>query len=655
MTATATSPRPIEALDAAVAAAVGVLARTQTATGSWKGDYSGPLFLPPMLVGTHHVVGAPLPPDVARGLERYLRHTRNPDGAWGVGIENPSCVFTTVLNVVALRLLGVPADDPDVVRARDWAAARGGPLACASWGRFFLAVLGLYDWSGIDPVPPETWLLPWKAPVHPGRMWCHARMVYLPMSWLYGRRATGPIDATIRALRTELYPQGYDTVNWKAARSHVAPEDAATPRTRWLRAAHAGLRAVETVLPRRVREHALSEVLDQVAYEDEITAYRCIGPVNKLYDTLVWHFQDPGGPRVRRHLEVLPLYLSTDDQGTRMNGYDSSELWDTAFAAQALLATGDAQALPTLRAAHAYVDATQVRSDPPARRRHYRARSLGAWPFSTQAHGWPITDCTAEGLLAALGAAPWVDTPIDGERLAQAVDRLLAWQNADGSWASYERTRGPGWLEALNPSDIFGRIMIDHGHTECTGAAMTALAAWRRAVPGAHDSAVTGALRAGSRFLKATQRPDGGWLGGWAVCFTYGTWFAVRGLRAAGTPADDPAVQRAVRFLDDLALPDGGWGEHVDACRLQRPVPTERAQPVQTAWALLALQEAGATDHPAYRRGLAWLLAAQRADGTFVQEHVTGVFNGTCSIHYDAYPAVFPLWALARARAEVRG
>lgn len=51
---------------------------------------------------------------------------------------------------------------------------------------------GVYGWEGLNPIPPEAWLLPYKYnPVHPGRFWCHCRMVYLPMSYLYGKRATG--------------------------------------------------------------------------------------------------------------------------------------------------------------------------------------------------------------------------------------------------------------------------------------------------------------------------------------------------------------------------------------------------------------------------------------------------------------------------------
>lgn len=35
----------------------------------------------------------------------------------------------------------------------------------------------------------------------------------------------------------------------------------------------------------------------------------------------------------------------------------------------------------------------------------YRHISKGAWPFSTRDHGWPISDCSSEGLKAALTLA----------------------------------------------------------------------------------------------------------------------------------------------------------------------------------------------------------------------------------------------------------
>ena len=59
---------------------------------------------------------------------------------------------------------------------------RGGAHSIASWGKFWLAVLGVYSWEGMNPLTPEMWLLPYSSWTgiglfHPGRFWCHCRMV----------------------------------------------------------------------------------------------------------------------------------------------------------------------------------------------------------------------------------------------------------------------------------------------------------------------------------------------------------------------------------------------------------------------------------------------------------------------------------------------
>ncbi|CAI5507088.1 unnamed protein product, partial [Closterium sp. Naga37s-1] len=92
-------------------------------------------------------------------------------------------------------------------------AARACPPLCDG------QVLGVYDYRGINPMPPEMWLLPYFLPVHPGRMWCHCRMVYLPMCYIYGLRAHGPTDTPlVAALREELYNEPYESINWNNMR-----------------------------------------------------------------------------------------------------------------------------------------------------------------------------------------------------------------------------------------------------------------------------------------------------------------------------------------------------------------------------------------------------------------------------------------------------
>ncbi|HXX29227.1 MAG TPA: 2,3-oxidosqualene cyclase [Myxococcaceae bacterium] len=630
-----------------------VLAETQAPWGAWKGDYGGPLFLPPLYICTLHALGRPADEATRAGFLRFLRGHQNPDGGWGLDVEGPSQVFSSVLNYVALRLLGLPRDDEGLGRARAWFLPRGGALGSASWGKFMLAVLGLYEYEGLHPVQPELWLLPRWLPVHPGRLWCHCRMVYLPMSHLYGRRARVPESPLLAQLREEIYAEPYAGIDWRAARDRVAPTDAYTPRSALLRHTYRLLDAFERFHPRSWRERALAEVRSQIQAEDAATHHICIGPVNKLYNTLVWHFERPGGEEERAHLPRLTDYLWEARDGLKMNGYNSSELWDTAFAVQAIAATGEAEALrPTLARAHRFIEGQQVLEDTPEPERFYRHPSQGGWPFSTREHGWPISDCTAEGLKAALlleRLAPG-DTVIPPARLADAVDILLSLQNADGGWATYELRRGPTWLELLNPSDVFGDIMVDYPYVECTSASVQALAAYLAAHPGGgrrRERAAQRAIARGRQFLLGAQREDGSWEGSWGVCFSYGTWFGTWGLRAAGVEVEHPALRRATAYLRAHQMSDGGWGETIESCRQRTWVNAESGQAVMTSWALMALHAAGEGASPAARRGVAFLRARQLPDGRWPPEHIAGVFNKTCAIHYDAYLRIFPVWALA--------
>jgi cycloartenol synthase len=93
-----------------------------------------------------------------------------------------------------------------------------------------------------------------------------------------------------------------------------------------------------------------------------------------------------------------------------------------------------------------------------------------------------ISDCTGEGLKGVLclrkskavadGIEKGTLEPIGERRLQNAVEVLLSYQNEDGGFATYENNRGFGWYESLNPSEVFGDIMIDYVSFLCSGRDM---------------------------------------------------------------------------------------------------------------------------------------------------------------------------------------
>jgi lanosterol synthase len=235
-------------------------------------------------------------------------------------------------------------------------------------------------------------------------------------------------------------------------------------------------------------------------------------------------------------------------------------------------------------------------------------------------------------------------------RLAEAVRFLLARQNHDGGFATYERRRGGKWLEQLNPSEMFGSCMTERSYIECTASAIRALRHVAD-LPVGTLAAVTQAdcataVTRARDFLLSQQRPDGAWPGFWGINFVYATGFAVAALRDAGLPADHPAVRRAVAWLHGVQQPDGGWGEHFSGCLTGTYVPNPVSLVITTSWAVLGLLRAEKVISTAARRGLDWLVARQMPDGDWPRDSVNGVFFGTAMLDYRLYNCYFPTWAL---------
>ena len=96
----------------------------------------------------------------------------------------------------------------------------------------------------------------------------------------------------------------------------------------------------------------------------------------------------------------------------------------------------------------------------------------------------------------------------------------------------------------------------------------------------------------------------------------------------------------------------GGWGEDLAALTAPDLVGQGASTPSQTAWALLGLLAAGGRHRASTRRGVAWLLANQRADGMWDEAQSVGVIGGGkigyIPLRYDLSRVIWPTMALGR-------
>lgn len=647
--------------------------------GQWAGDYGGPHFLLPGFVIAAYITGGGqlakvMPAPYWRAAEAYLRNHQQADGGWGTHLEAPSSMFCSALMYVALRLVGAAADDPACVLGRAFLHKHGGCLYTAPWSKFWLAFLGVYDLKGIAPVPPELWLLPQWFPIHPGRFWCHCRMVYVPMCYLYGRRyaydaAADPVTA---ALRVELYPPGveYDKIDWSSHMFSIADMDNYSP-VHWL------MKLLEKVFAfyewsigplKFLRDPALRFVAEYMRSEDIETNYLTIGPVSKAFHILTSFVeaggeQDPEAARqskaFRAHVARIPAYSWVAEDGLKVQGYNGSMAWDTAFALQGAAEGGLQKEFPEMCGkAFGFLAREQVRALPDGDWRHWRQPIRGGWGFSTAEQAWPVSDTTAEAFKAvlALRRDPCATETFPDDYCFDTVQFLLSYQNADGGWATYENNRGWSWYEILNPACVFGSIMIDYSYVECSSSSMQALVEFQKQFPDHRVAEIAAAVDKGARFIEAMQRDDGSWYGCWGNCFTYGCWFGIEGLVCAGrAPASCPSILRCVTFLLSKQNEDGGWGEDFASCFNREYASRDKiygcdsgSTVVCTAWALLGLMAGDCPDIAAVRKGIDFLMRRQQPSGDWKQENISGVFNRSVGITYTAFRNVFPLCALGR-------
>ncbi|KAJ8768182.1 hypothetical protein K2173_021122 [Erythroxylum novogranatense] len=636
---------------------IGFFSSIQAHDGHWPAESAGPLFWIQPLVMALYVSGGlntVFPSEHQKELVRYLYNHQNEDGGWGFHIEGPSTIFGSTFSYICLRLLGQGIEDGEdmaMARGRKWILDTGGLVGIPSWGKFWVAVLGLYEWSGCNPLSPEFWLLPQSFPVHPGNMLSYARLVYMPMSYLYGKRFVGPITGLIQSLRQELYTEPYHQINWNKARNTVAKEDLYYPHPLIQDLTWGFLHYfVEPILTRWpfsiIREKALRTAMEHIHYEDENSRYMCIGSVEKALCLMACWVEDPNS-EAYKHLQTF-----------------GCQMWDAGFAIQAIMSSNLSQEYgPTLHKAHDFVKASQVRENPSGNfEAMYRFISKGSWTFSNQDHGWQVSDCTSEGLKCSLLLSQMptelVGEKMETERLYDAVNVILSLQSSNGGFPAWEPQRAYRWLEKFNPTEVFEDTLIEREYVECTSSAIQGLALFRKFHPSHRRKEIDAAIARGAEYIEDTQNPDGSWYGCWGICYTYGTWFAVEGLASCGrNHRNSPTLNKAREFLISKQLSCGGWGESYLSSqnKAYTNLKGDRSHLVQTAWAVLALINAGQAEIDAtpIHKGIRVLINSQMDDGDFPQQEMTGAFMKNCALNYSSYRNIFPIWALGEYRRKV--
>lgn len=561
---------------------------------------------------------------VASILARQLK-----DGGFSIYASGPSEISASVKAYVALKLAGIPANDARMLRLRDRILAMGGIQAANSYVKLNLSLFGLYPREFTPSVPPELMLL--GNLIYEMSSW--SRAIVVPLSIILAANPQRPAPAGFTLQELFLPGKSLEFANnegFFSWRNFFLQADKLGKL--WERYGSKSLRG-------RAIRRAEQWMLERTRFSDGLAAiYPCMMYTVMALDVLGYPKEHPDVVEANRQFDRLMF--------DRESGFFFmpcfSPVWDTAIAMHAL---GEAGAAPAeaMRKAGDWLLSKEVRRKGDWSVKRPDVEPSG-WYFEFANEFYPDIDDTAQVLLG-LAHAQTTDAVAQEATRQRAVKWLLAMQGSDGGWAAFDVDNNWEFLSAVPFADH--NAMLDPTCPDITGRVLEALAVC--GVPNSHP-----AMQRGVAFLRKTQEPDGSWYGRWGVDYIYGSYLALRGLRASGEDDREAHVLRAGEWLRAIQNADGGWGESCESYDRGEYV-NGPSTPSQTAWAVLGLLASGDTTSGSLHKGIEYLIETQRADGGWDEESSTGTgFPRVFYLQYHLYRNSFPVLALATYR-KARG
>lgn len=545
------------------------------------------------------------------------------DGGFNIYLHGPSEVSASIKAYFALKVAGVPPFDPRMQRLRNRILELGGLQAANSYVRTNLSLFGLFPRAACPSIPPEVILLPFRF-IYQMSAW--TRAIVIPLSIVHAHDPQRPV------------PAGFNLEELFLSGAPMLPEwdlKSLTWRNSFL-FLDKFLKGWERWGPRFVRNYAIRKcaewMMEHFEGSDGLGAiYPSMQYAIMALDLLGYGSNHP--QRLQAEAEFDKLMVD-DSAGFYMQPC-FSPVWDTAIAAFALGETEHPPHRELTRTAD-WLISKEVRRRGDWSYKRPNAEPSG-WAFEFNNEFYPDVDDTAMVLMALKKARASNDV-IQRACEKRALDWLIAMQGKDGGWAAFDADNNWEILSHVPFADH--NAMLDPSCPDITGRVLEALMLC--GLSPTHQ-----AVRRGVQFLLKVQEQDGSWYGRWGVNYLYGTFLALRGLRAAAVDETEPSIQRALEFIRAYQNRDGGWGESCSSYDENRYMPNP-STPSQTAWAILALLAGGDLRSESLYNGINYLVRSQRPDGTWEEDYCTGTgFPSVFYLSYTEYRNTFPLLALA--------
>ncbi|MDR4886236.1 squalene--hopene cyclase [Fredinandcohnia sp. QZ13] len=565
-------------------------------------------------------------------VERILSRQED-NGAWKLFYdEGDGNISATVEAYYALLYSGyIEKQDPKMKRAKSFIVKNGGLTNIQMLTKFMLALSGQHRWPSFNPLPVELILLPHSCPIHFYRFSVFGRANLTPIMILADKKfsLTTNRSPDLSDLTTKRDENEFNFGNSQEWRSFYLNVKQAIDR----------LIGLPSHLHQLAIEQAKHYMLQRIEPDGTFLGY--------FSSTFLMIFALLSLGYSKKHSSIINAINGLKGMKTVIDGhvhmqYTTADVWNTALLGYALQEAGVPSNDSMIKKANHYL----------LQRQHLKYGDWAVQNPSGVPGGWGFADMNTihpdvDDTTATLRSIARIVKKVPVYR--QSWDRGLMWlltmQNADGGWPAFEKNTDSKLLSFL-PIEKAEYILTDPSSADLTGRTLEYLGKYTN-LKNNHPS-----VKSAIQWLYKDQKDNGSWYGRWGICYIYGTWAAVTGLRAVGVLSTYSSIQRAVTWLESIQNPDGGWGESCNSDRKLKYVPLKTSTLTHTAWAVDALISVSDKPSNSINKGVDFLLSnLDRDDWTTSYPKGQGM-AGDFYMHYHSYRYIFPLLALAHYKTK---
>ncbi|WP_028393662.1 squalene--hopene cyclase [Bacillus cihuensis] len=563
-----------------------------------------------------------------QSLTERILSRQDENGAWKLyHDEQDGNVSLTIEAYYALLLSGLHQEkDEHMKKAQQFIMTKGGLSEANLFTKMMLTLTGQLKWPLIFPIPIEAVLLPPSFPVSMYDLSMYSRSNILPFLLCSDRKFQMNIDSApnLKDLLSSRFDDPWQEFRGEEGRAFVSM-------------ICSGVKNL-IGLPSHLHKMAVSGIKNYMLErtEQDGTLYNFFSATFFMIFALLSQGHSKKDPIILKAVEGLRA-MSTSIDGQLHIQFTRPEIWNTALITYALQEAGLEIDDPSVQKANQYLLARQQVKYGDWRL-HNPNTLPGGWGFSDGNTINPDIDDTTAALRSIYPATSLV--PSVKGAYHRGLSYVLSTQNDDGGFPAFEKNVDSKWLQLL-PIENAKYMLTDPSTPDLTGRALEFIGNFSK------RNKTTGSTRRAVKWLLQAQEKNGSWYGRWGICYIYGTWAALTGLRAVGEVSNHPAIQKAVKWLLSIQNEDGGWGESCTSDFRKKYHSLSASNLTQTAWAVDALISISPTPTPAIDKGIAYLIhEGQRPNWT--NDYPVGQgLPGYVYMHYHSYRYIFPLLALS--------